>query len=580
MTNSLPEIGSLTEAIFIIGSNTAECHPLAARQVLKARDRGAKLIVADPRRTEMAARADIWLRVPVGRNLPVINGMLHVIIRDGLVDASRVGSRASGFEALAEAVSLWTPSRVEELTGVPAADLEAAARAYATAATAAILYGMGVTQFVHGTDSVMALANLAVITGQIGRPGAGLFPLRGQNNVQGACDMGCLPDVLPGYLSVSDPSARRRCRRQWGVEPPAGRGLRATETADAILHGEITALYVFGENPVLSEPDAGRFREALARLELLVVQDIFLTETARLATVVLPAAGAAEKDGTFTNTERRVQRVRAAVPPPGDARPDWRIFTVLAEKMGCASLSYRSAEEIWDEVRRLVPEKFGGISYRRLDSPSGLIWPCPDESHPGTPVLYEGGVFPTPSGKALLHPVPHQASSPGGVVEKPDDDYPLVLTTGRRVYHYHTGTMTRKEWVLNQMGPEELVEINLRDAGRTGVTDGGLVRVSTRRASVAARAWVTERVPPGTVFMTFHFWEACANELTGRARDPVSGVIEAKACAARVERISSVEARAIRRRKKEQYRTDLEPPVNRQTRKEGDGADAQETGRP
>lgn len=580
MTNSLPEIGSLTEAIFIIGSNTAECHPLAARQVLKARGRGARLIVADPRRTEMAARADIWLRVPVGRNLPVINGMMHVIIRDGLVDASWVGSRAGGFEALAAGLSPWTPSRVEELTGVPAADLEAAAHAYGTAATAAILYGMGVTQFVHGTDSVMALADLAVITGQIGRPGAGLFPLRGQNNVQGACDMGCLPDVLPGYFSVSDPSARHRCRRLWGVEPPAGRGLRATETDDAILRGEITALYIFGENPVLSEPDAGRFREALARLELLVVQDIFLTETARLATVVLPAAGAAEKDGTFTNTERRVQRVRAAVPPPGEARPDWRIFTALAEKMGCAPFSYRSAGEIWDEVRRLVPEKFGGISYRRLDSPSGLIWPCPDESHPGTPVLYEGGVFPTPSGKALLHPVPHQASSPGGVVEKPDDDYPLVLTTGRRVYHYHTGTMTRKEWVLNQMGPEELVEINPRDAGRIGVTDGGLVRVSTRRASLAARAWVTERVPPGTVFMTFHFWEACANELTGRARDPVSGVIEAKACAARMEKISSVEARAIRRRKKEQYRTDLEPPVNRQTRKKGDGADAQETGRP
>jgi formate dehydrogenase major subunit len=583
MTNSIAEIGTDTETILVIGSNTAECHPLVARHIIKAQARGAKLIVVDPRRTEMAARADIWLRVPVGQNISLLNGMMHVIVRDGLVDPVSVRERADGFDTLVTRLAAWTPARVQERTGVPQEDLEAAAHLYAGARTAVIIYGMGVTQFSHGTAGVLALANLAVITGHLGRPGAGLLPLRGQNNVQGACDMGCLPNSLPGYLDIAGAATLERCERVWETKPPATPGLKATEVSEAILQGKVRALYIAGENPVMSGPDTEYFRRALEQVELLVVQDIFLTETARLATVVLPAACAAEKDGTFTNTERRVQRVRQAVPPPGQARPDWWIFAELARQMGGTGFCYRSAEEIWDEVRRLVPEKFGGISYQRLDDGPGICWPCPRDDHPGTPILYEGGVFLTPSGKARLHPpavdpeqVPDGAGwaglcvkdgfleTTGGIVEKPDAAYPFVLTTGRRVYHFHTGTMTRRAWVLNQIGPKELVEINPVDARRQGIHNGDLVRVTTRRGQVTARAWVTDRVPAGTIFMTFHFWEACVNELTGRAYDAVCGIPEFKAAAAAVEKISSLEARTIRRQKKERYLVHLETQVNRE----------------
>ncbi len=564
-TNTIPEIGTTTETIFIIGSNTSKCHPLVALHVIKARKRGAKLIVADPRHTEMAARADIWLRVPVGQNIPLVNGMMHILIRDGLINTVRVNQMATGFDALAANLAEWTPERVEMMTGIPQADLQAAAHLYGNAPTAAILYCMGVTQFAHGTAAVLALANLAIITGHLGRPGSGIFPLRGQNNIQGTGDMGCLPDFLPGYVHVSRSQDQTRFKHVWGVKPPSKPGIRATEISEAIMQGKIRALYVFGANPVLSEPDSGYLRKALERLDLLVVQDIFLTETARLAQVVLPAACAAEKDGTFTNTERRVQRVRMAVPPPGDARPDWWIFSELARKMGSSALSYRSPEEIWEEIRLLIPEKFGGVSYKRLDDGSGILWPCPDERHPGTPILYSNNVFLTPSGKAQLKAVPlDREQTFVGIVEKPDKNYPLVLTTGRRVYHYHTGTITRKEWVLNQIGPEELVEINPEDSRRRGISNGDLVRVFSRRGSINARAWVTDRVPRGTIFMTFHFWEAPVNELTSRVRDPVCGIPELKASAADIKKISSVEARMIRRQKKEQYLVNLEVAVGRQ----------------
>lgn len=576
MTNSIAEISTYSDVIFIIGSNTAECHPLVARHVLKAKERGAKLIVADPRLTEMANKADIWLRVPVGYNIPLINGMLHLIIKEGLVKKDFIQKHAEGIDELVRAVEQYTPAYVEELTGIPQRDLIEAARLYGRAQAAMILYCMGVTQFSHGTGNVVSLSNLAVVTGNLGRPGTGVCPLRGQNNVQGACDMGGLPDVLPGYLNVTREEWRRRFEKEWKVKLPSKPGIRIPEVPEAILEGKIRALYIFGENPIMSDPDSDHLRHALEHLDLLVVQDIFLTETARLADVVLPAASWAEKDGTFTNTERRVQRVRKAVDLPGEARPDWQIFGMLAQKMGYMGLNYSNSQEIWDEVRRLVPEKFGGISYARLESVRGITWPCPQEEHPGTPILYEGGKFLTPSGKARLYPVIFYAKASNGaskekakagnqvivgtIAEFPDEEYPFILTNGRRVYHYHTGTMTRKSWLLDQIGPNELVEINPQDARKMGINDGDFVKVSTRRGYVAVRAWVTERVPEGTIFMTFHYWEACCNELTNTANDAICSTPEFKLAAARMDKISPEEARAIYLEKKAKYLVDLEKP--------------------
>lgn len=563
---------------------------MIARHVLKAKERGARLIVADPRMTEMANKADIWLRVPAGYNIPLINGMINVIIKEGLAKTGFIREHAVGFDEMAKAVEEYTPDYVEELTGIPQKDLVEAARIYGRAQAAAILYCMGITQFSHGTGNVVSLSNLAVITGNLGRPGAGLCPLRGQNNVQGACDMGGLPNVLPGYLDVTKEDNRAWFEKVWGVKLPSTPGLKLTEVPDAILQHRVRALYVFGENPVMSDPDSEHLRHAFERLDLLVVQDIFLTETARLADVVLPAACWGEKDGTFNNTERRVQLVRKAVDPPGEARPDWQIFGMLAQKMGYTGMNYRHPQEIWDELRKLVPEKFGGISYARLEKERGIVWPCPSEDHPGTPILYRGGKFLTPSGKANLHPVlfdpgKHDSKQPnnvkgaakvivGSIAELPDQEYPFTLTTGRRVYHYHTSTMTGKSWAINQVAPGEMIEINPCDAKKLGINDGEYIKVSTRRGSVVARAWVTERVPENTVFMTFHYWEACSNELTNTATDNIAGTPELKVAAAKVEKISPTEARAIRQEKKEKYLVGLEKEITGPVMGKGGKADA------
>lgn len=574
MTNSIPEISSHSDVILIFGSNTAECHPLIARHVIEAQARGAKLIVADPRLTEMANKADIWLRVPVGYNIPLINGLLNVIIREQLYNAEFVREHVEGFDDLARAVAEYTPARVSDLTRIPAEDIVVAARAYAQGAASVILYCMGVTQFSVGTGNVVSLSNLALITGQIGRPGTGVCPLRGQNNVQGACDMGCLPASFPGYLSVGDEKANRQMEAAWHAPTPAKPGLKLSEVPDAILNGQVRAVYIFGENPIISDPDVDHFAHAMEQLDLLVVQDMFLTETARFAHVVLPAACWAEKDGTFTNTERRVQRVRHAVNPPGQAKPDWWIFGELARRMGYRGMAYENPEAIWNEIRRLVPARFGGISYARLDTQRGIAWNCPDENHPGTPILYVGGKFATPSGKGNLRAVlfdpdgvaaekVKQFKNPlvGKLAEAPDSDFPFVLTTGRRVYHYHTGTMTRKEPVINQIAPEQQVELNPRDATELGVREGDWLRITTRRGAIAARAWITERVPAKTVFATFHFWEANVNELTqGDARDPISGIPEFKISAARVDKVSPAEAQALIQQKKRRYRVAEESP--------------------
>ncbi len=582
MTNAIPEISTDSDVIFVIGSNTAECHPLVARHVVEAQARGAKLIVADPRLTEMANKADVWLRVPIGYNVPLVNALLHVIIAEKLYDATFVQEHVDGFEAVARSVEDYTPAHVAQLTGLPAGDIVAAARLYAQAKAAVILYCMGVTQFTLGTGNVVSLANLAVIAGQIGRPGAGVCPLRGQNNVQGACDMGALPNVFPGYLPVTDDQHRAHFEAAWNAPLSSRIGLKLSEVAEATHAGRVRAAYIFGENPVMSDPDVDHFVEALEGLDLLVVQDIFLTETARLAHIVLPAAGWGEKEGTFVNTERRVQRVRQAVDPPGQARPDWQIFAELARRMGYAGMEYQQPRDIWDEVRRLVPAKFGGITYERLEAERGLSWPCPVADHPGTPILHLGGRFLTPSGRANLRPVlfdpagvpaekvrQFPTSIAGAVAERAETEYPFILTTGRRGYHYHTGTMTRKAPAIQQVGPEQLVELNSEDAAALGVLDGDFVRVSTRRGVIAAKAWVTERVPAKTVFTTFHFWEANANELTNAAaRDPISGIPEFKISAARVEKITSAEARALLEAKRQKYRVALEDEVAAEARPE------------
>ena len=508
-TNTVPEIGAVSDLVFIVGSNTAECHPLVAKHVLAAKARGATLIVADPRLTDVANKADLWLRVTPGSDVALLNAMQHVIIKDGLHKLGFIRDHATGFDAVAAAVAGCGPEAASADTGVPAADIAAAARAFGKAGSAAILCATGAAR--DGT--LASLANLTVMTGQIGRAGAGIFALQGAANSQGAADMGSAGPVdLPG----------------------------------AILAGQVRALFIAGGNPAMSQRDARSFHKALEKLEFLVVSDLFLTETARHADIVLPAAGWAEKDGTVTNTERRVQRVRAVVAPPGDARADWWIFQSLAQRMGCKTMAYPGPQAIWDEVRRSAPAKFGGISYIRLEQAHGLCWPCPAEDHPGTPVLHAGGHFATPSGKAALVPVPFVDVAPAR-----DGAFPFVLLIGRRVYHFGTGTMTRRAPLLAQIGPEALIEIHPADAAALAVRDGDFIEVGTALGEVVAKAWVTERVLPGTVFATSHFWEANANEAAGASgRTP-----------ARVAKISATAARTALALKRAEYRPDLERAV-------------------
>ncbi|MHC4974568.1 MAG: formate dehydrogenase subunit alpha [Planctomycetota bacterium] len=529
MTGTIDDIDR-TGCIVVVGSNTTETLPVIGTRIRRARRRrGTPLVVIDPRRTDLAQRADVWLRPRPGSDVAVLAGLARVVIDESLVDRTFVNERCVGYRELVYSLEEFTAPRVEALTGVARDDLRNAARAIAKAKSAMFLYGMGLTQHVHATDNVRALADLALLTGNVGRVGAGIAPLRGHNNVQGACDAGALPEFLPGYQRVDDPVARHEAAMIWGREPPATPGLPLTELWDAILDGRIRALWVVGENPCLADPDAAHVEEALRSLDLLVVQDLFLTETADLAHVVLPAASFAEKDGTFTNTERRVQLVRQAVEPPGESRSDSDIVCVLARKMGAKGFAYDSAAEVMDEMALLVP-LYRGISHRRLaESPAGLQWPCPSPDHPGTATLHEVA-FALPHGKAAFAPVQHRP-----VAEPVDEEYPLVLSTGRTPWHFHTGSMARRVAALNEIRHEESVEVHPEDAARLGVVAGGPVRVTSRRGSVTARARVTDACPEGTVFMTFHFAESPTNQLTLGALDPESKIAELKVCAVRIE---------------------------------------------
>ncbi len=523
MTNSIEDLDD-AGAIFVIGSNTTECHPIIGAVIKRAAQRGVPLIVADPRLIELAELATVHLRHRSGTDVALINALMNVILSEGLADEQFIAERTEGFAEFRAAVEPYTPELAESITGVAADDIVRAARLYAQAPAAAIIYSMGITQHTTGTDNVLSLANLALLTGNLGKRGAGVNPLRGQNNVQGACDLGALPNVFPGYQKVDDDEVRAKFEGAWGVSLPAGPGLTVVEMINAAADRELKALYVMGENPMLSDPDQTHVEKALRSLDLLIVQDIFLTETAQLADVVLPATLFAEKEGTFTNTERRVQRVRQALEPPGEARGDWQIICELARRMGY-EMSYSGAVAIQDEIASLTPS-YGGITYDRLEQ-GPLQWPCPDRDHPGTPILHVGK-FTRGLGKfASVEFIPPQ--------ELPDDDYPLVLSTGRILQHFHTGTMSRRSEVLGALVSVGAIEINPQDAQRLGIADGEPVRVSSRRGQIEINARVTDRVAPGAVFLAFHYREAPANRLTIAALDPVAKIPEFKVCAVKIE---------------------------------------------
>ena len=529
MTNSIDEISG-ADCIFVIGSNTTENHPVIALEVKKAvRKKGGKLIVADPRRIDLVDYADLWLQQRPGTDVALINGMIHTIISNGWADQAFIDERTEGFAALAESVKAYTPEAVEKITGVKAADLVEAARLYAQSATSSILYSMGITQHATGTNNVLALANLSMTAGQIGKPCSGVNPLRGQNNVQGSCDMGGLPNVYTGYQRVDDGNVRAKFEAAWGVPLSPNPGLTLMEMMKGIGEGRIKALFILGENPILTDPDAKKVKEELTHLELLVVQDIFPTETTELAHVVLPGVTFAEKDGTFTNTERRVQRVRQAITPRGKSRPDWQSICDLASRLGYP-MRYESPKEIMDEIASLTPS-YGGISYDRLDGP-GLQWPCPSADHPGTGYLHKGQFT---RGKGKFHHTPFVPPP-----EVPDEEFPLLLTTGRILYHYHS-VISRKSKPLSEIAPEPTVDISPDDAEKLGIEgDGVMVSVESRRGRVEARARIVDYLQPGLVFMTFHFREAAVNLLTSDALDPIAKIPGYKVSAVRVRKIEAL----------------------------------------
>ncbi len=524
MTNSINEIPE-AKVLFVIGSNTTEQHPMIGKHMLEAVDRGAVLIVADPRRTQIAEFAHIHIRHKCGTDVALLMGIMNVIVNEGLVDVDFVRRRTENFDAFEEILRRFPPDVVEGITGVKAHDVRRVARIYSMEKRSMLFYAMGITQHITGIDNVRACADLVMLTGHIGLPMSGLNPLRGQNNVQGACDMGALPNVFTGYQPVSDSKTRTKFERAWRRKLPGGPGLTVMEMTDSAYEGRLKGMYIMGENPLLSDPDLSHVREAMKRLEFLVVQDIFPTETAEYADVVLPASSFAEKDGTFTNTERRVQLLRKAIPPVYESRPDWEILGDLMTRMGYR-MNYRGAYEIMEEIALLTPS-YGGIHHHRLQEGFGLQWPCPDGNHPGTPYLHRRKFA-----RGLGTFIPIDFVPPD---EPPDREFPLLLTTGRISFHYHTGTMCRRTMVLDREEPECYLEMNPLDADRLGLKHRSMVKVTSRRGSIKVRLYVTPRIPEGSVFIPFHFKEAAANILTNPAVDPNAKIPEYKVCAVRVE---------------------------------------------
>lgn len=525
MTNTFADIET-ADVILVTGSNTTENHPVFSTFIKRAALKGKTLIVVDPRKIKITEHADKWLRPKPGTDIAWINGFMNVIVKENLHDKEFINNRTEGFEQIVEAIGKYTPEYVEKITGIPANEIIETARIFAKTCRASICYCMGITQHTCGTDNVKSLANLSMLCGQLGKPGCGVNPLRGQNNVQGACDMGGLPNVFTGYQKVDDPNIIEKHEKAWGISGLSGKvGLTVTEMITRAEHGDLKSLYIIGENPLVSDPDLNHAEKALNNLEFLVVQDIFLTETAQFADVVLPSFCFAEKNGTFTNTERRVQRVRKAVQAPGFARDDWKITCEIATRMG-TKMHYDSAEEIFEEMRSVTPS-YSGITWERIKN-CGLHWPCPTTDHPGTPILHTSQFT---RGKGLFHAIDHQPPA-----EVPDADYPFMLTTGRVIYHYHTGTMTMKSDGLNQMSPECFVEISPRDAAQLDIGDGEMVNVFSRRGKIRAKLSVSSKAVDGTVFIPFHFAKAAANRLTNSQFDPVAKIPEFKVCAITIEK--------------------------------------------
>jgi formate dehydrogenase alpha subunit len=527
MTNSIGEIDD-ADCIMVIGSNTTSQHPIIAGRIMRAKEKGMRLIVIDPRKIPLTEYADVFLQIKPGTNVALINGLLHILVRKKMIDETFIRERTEGFEEVLEKVAAYTPKIVSDITGVPEDALDQAATLFGQSEKAMILYAMGVTQHTTGTDNVKSVANLAMATGNIGRPSTGVNPLRGQNNVQGACDMGALPIVMTGYQPVSNPDVRARFQEKWGLPVPENPGLTLVEMMKEAGKGNLKGMMIVGENPVLSDPDSTHVKEALMALDFLVVQDIFMTETAELAHVVLPACSFAEKEGTFTNTDRRVQRVRQVIEPIGQSKPDWIIISEIAKAMGADGFDYPSPKEIMVEIADVTPS-YTGIAYERLDNGEVLQWPCPDKGHPGTPFLHENR-FAGGRGKffALDYVEPP---------ELPDDAYPFLLNTGRIPFHFHGGSMTRRIDILDQEIPTGFVNIHPDDADKLDIADAERLKVSSRRGEISVQAKISTEVYPGTVFIPMHFAENAVNVLTDNSKlDPIAQIPGFKVCAVRIEK--------------------------------------------
>jgi len=541
MTNSIEDIAEDAQAYLVIGSNTTEQHPVIGMRIRQAvRKRGAKLIVADPRKIDLTDFAVLHLRQKPGTDIALVNGLMHIILENGWEDKDFIRERTEGFAEVEEVLKEYPPEKVSEITGIPVEDLLEAARILSENKPASVLWAMGITQHTTGVGNVMSLANLQMLLGNMGVPGGGTNPLRGQNNVQGACDLGGLPNVYSGYQRVTDPASREKFAAAWGLEVDelsSEVGQTVTELMPAAFKGDLKVLYVLGEDPIMSDPDTSHIRKALEKCGLVVLEEIFPSETAPYADVLLPGASFAEKNGTFTNTERRIQLVHKAVESPGESQPDWWIISRLAEKILAqgkrrvkeaeySSWDYADAEQIMEEIAALTPI-YAGVSHQRLREDQSLQWPVKDNNHPGTPILHVGQFS---RGKGQFNPIEHIPPA-----ELPDKEYPMILSTGRVLYHWHGGQMTRRSKGLLEIYPQALIEVNDLDAEKLGLNGNKRVRVSSRRGTIEAEAMITDRVPPGMVYANFHFPEASANELTIAALDPVAKIPEYKVCAVKVE---------------------------------------------
>lgn len=539
MSNSMDDVAKYAKAFFIIGSNTTEQHPVFGTMLRRAvRFRGAKLVVADPRKIDITEFATLHLRQRPGTDIALLNGLMYIILEKGWEDKTFIEERTEGFEEFRQTVMQYPPDKVAEITNVPVEQLYEAAEIIASSKPTAVLWAMGITQHIVGVRNVMTLANFQMLLGNMGVPGGGVNPLRGQNNVQGACDMGGLPNVYPAYQPVTSEEVREKFQTLWGATTEAKVGLTVTEMIPGILEGKIKSLYILGEDPIMSDPDTNHIRKCLSAVDFLVLQEIFPSETAAYADVLLPGVSFAEKTGTFTNTERRVQMVRQAIPTQGDAKPDWWITSQIAKRLmnriservqkeaPYAGWEYKSTSEIMSEINAVTPS-YGGITHARLEAGERLQWPCPTADHPGTPILHTKQFT---RGKGKFMPIDHVPPA-----ERPDDEYPMVMSTGRVLYHWHGGQMTRRAEGIMQVYGEALVELNPDDADKLGVNGKNILRITSRRGSIEAKAWVTDRVPPGMVYANFHFPEASANELTHASLDPVSKIPSYKVTAVKVE---------------------------------------------